>query len=260
MRSMADHVRAMLAFQQAGAVVFDYGNNLRAQAQEAGVADAFDYPGFVPAFIRPQFCEGRGPVPLGGAVRRSRGHPPHRPRDPRAVPGGRGAPALDRDGGGTGAVPGAARPASAGSATASGRRPAWRSTSWSRTGEVKAPIVIGRDHLDSGSVASPNRETEAMARRLRRGRRLAAPQRPREHRGRRDVGVDPSRRRDRDRVLASTPGWWWSPTARSSPREARAGPDHGPGRWASCATSTPATSARSRSPASVGVHIPMLDG
>ena len=60
-RSMADHVRAMLAFQAAGSVVFDYGNNLRAQAQEAGVADAFAYPGFVPAFIRPQFCEGRGP-------------------------------------------------------------------------------------------------------------------------------------------------------------------------------------------------------
>ncbi len=61
MRSMADHVRAMLAFQEAGSVVFDYGNNLRAQAQEAGVENAFDYPGFVPAFIRPQFCEGRGP-------------------------------------------------------------------------------------------------------------------------------------------------------------------------------------------------------
>src|SRR5436305_383388 len=61
MASMADHVRAMLAFQRAGAVVFDYGNNLRAQAKEAGVDDAFDYPGFVPAFIRPQFCEGRGP-------------------------------------------------------------------------------------------------------------------------------------------------------------------------------------------------------
>src|SRR6185295_2809974 len=57
----ADHVRAMLAFQAAGAVAFDYGNNLRAQAQETGVANAFDYPGFVPAFIRPQFCEGRGP-------------------------------------------------------------------------------------------------------------------------------------------------------------------------------------------------------
>ena len=58
---MAAHVRAMLAFQARGAVVFDYGNNLRAQAPEAGVADAFDFPGFVPAFIRPQFCEGRGP-------------------------------------------------------------------------------------------------------------------------------------------------------------------------------------------------------
>ena len=61
MRSMADQVRAMLAFQRAGAVVFDYGNNLRAMAKEAGVEDAFDYPGFVPAFIRPLFCEGKGP-------------------------------------------------------------------------------------------------------------------------------------------------------------------------------------------------------
>src|ERR1019366_8248689 len=61
MRSMAADCRAMLDFQRAGAVVFDYGNNLRAMAQEAGVADAFDYPGFVPAFIRPLFCEGNGP-------------------------------------------------------------------------------------------------------------------------------------------------------------------------------------------------------
>ena len=59
--SMAAHVRAMLAMREQGAVVFDYGNNLRAQAEEAGVSNAFDYPGFVPAFIRPQFCEGRGP-------------------------------------------------------------------------------------------------------------------------------------------------------------------------------------------------------
>ena len=59
--SMADHVRAMLAFQAAGSIVFDYGNNLRAKAKDAGVEDAFAYPGFVPAFIRPQFCEGRGP-------------------------------------------------------------------------------------------------------------------------------------------------------------------------------------------------------
>src|SRR6185369_9693238 len=61
MRSMADHVRAILAFQSAGAVAFDYGNNLRAQAVEAGVTNAYEYPGFVPAFVRPLFCEGRGP-------------------------------------------------------------------------------------------------------------------------------------------------------------------------------------------------------
>ena len=82
-RAMADHVRAMLAFQRAGAVVFDYGNNLRAQAQEAGVADAFDYPGFVPAFIRPQFCEGRGPfrwVALSGDPADIAADRPGRPR------------------------------------------------------------------------------------------------------------------------------------------------------------------------------------
>ena len=61
MASMADHVRAMLALQRAGSVTFDYGNNIRAQAQSPGVADAFDIPGFVPAFFRPLFCEGKGP-------------------------------------------------------------------------------------------------------------------------------------------------------------------------------------------------------
>ena len=60
-RSMAEHVEAILAMQKQGAVAFDYGNNLRGQAQEAGVEDAFDYPGFVPAYIRPLFCEGKGP-------------------------------------------------------------------------------------------------------------------------------------------------------------------------------------------------------
>jgi urocanate hydratase len=66
--AMAEHVRAILAMQRAGAVAFDYGNNLRAQARAAGVADAFDYPGFVPAFIRDSFCEGQGAVPLGRVV------------------------------------------------------------------------------------------------------------------------------------------------------------------------------------------------
>ena len=83
---MAAHVRAMLAFQRAGAVVFDYGNNLRAQAAEAGVPDAFDYPGFVPAFIRPQFCEGRGPFRWAALSGDPGRHPADRPGGPRAVP------------------------------------------------------------------------------------------------------------------------------------------------------------------------------
>jgi urocanate hydratase len=160
--SMAAHVRAMLEFQRSGAVVFDYGNNLRAVAQEAGVEDAFAYPGFVPAFIRPQFCEGRGPfrwVALSG-------DPADILRTDRAVlelfPDDAGlqrwiAMAEKR-------VPFQGLPA----------RICWLGygeraraglafNELVRTGEVAAPIVIGRDHLDSGSVASPNRETEAMA-------------------------------------------------------------------------------------------------
>jgi urocanate hydratase len=161
MRSMADHVRAMLAFQEAGAVVFDYGNNLRAQAQEAGVEHAFDYPGFVPAFIRPQFCEGRGPFRWAALS----GDPADIRRTDRALlelfPHDRGlrrwlelAEAK---------VPFQGLPA----------RICWlgygerakAGLEFNRlvaAGEIAAPIVIGRDHLDSGSVASPNRETEAM--------------------------------------------------------------------------------------------------
>jgi len=160
--SMAAHVRAMLDFQRAGAVVFDYGNNLRAVAQEAGVEDAFAYPGFVPAFIRPQFCEGRGPfrwVALSG-------DPADILRTDRAV-----LELFPDDAGlhrwiemAEARVPFQGLPA----------RICWlgygeRSRAGLafnelvRTGEVSAPIVIGRDHLDSGSVASPNRETEAMA-------------------------------------------------------------------------------------------------
>jgi urocanate hydratase len=161
MQSMADHVRAILAFQRSGAIAFDYGNNLRAQAKEAGVADAFDYPGFVPAFIRPQFEEGRGPfrwVALSGDPEDIR-------RTDRAIlelfpedEGLRRWITLAEE-----KVPFQGLPA----------RICWlgygeRSKAGLafnelvRSGEVSAPIVIGRDHLDSGSVASPNRETEAM--------------------------------------------------------------------------------------------------
>ena len=160
-RSMGEHVQAMLDLKARGAVVFDYGNNIRAEAQKAGVANAFDFPGFVPAYIRPLFCEGKGPfrwAPLGR---------PRRPaRDRRG--GARDAfRTTQRSHAGSGWRASASRPracrrASAGSATASARGSAWSSTSSSAAARVKAPIVIGRDHLDAGSVASPNRETEAM--------------------------------------------------------------------------------------------------
>jgi urocanate hydratase len=158
---MAAHVRAMLALQERGAVTFDYGNNLRGQAKSAGVENAFDFPGFVPAYIRPLFCEGNGPfrwAALSGD-----------PEDIRVTDRAlldlfpenatlrrwltlaeervsfQGLPARicwlgyrERD------------------------RAGVMFNDLVRSGKVKAPIVIGRDHLDSGSVASPNRETEGM--------------------------------------------------------------------------------------------------
>jgi urocanate hydratase len=161
MRSMAEHVRAILAFRAAGAIAFDYGNNLRAQALEAGVEDAFDYPGFVPAFIRPQFCEGRGPFRWAALS----GDPADILRTDRAI-----LELFPDDAGlrrwiemAEARVPFQGLPA----------RICWLGygeraraglafNELVASGEVSAPIVIGRDHLDSGSVASPNRETEAM--------------------------------------------------------------------------------------------------
>jgi urocanate hydratase len=161
MASMADHVRAILAFQRAGAVAFDYGNNLRAQAKDAGVDDAFDYPGFVPAFIRPLFCEGKGPFRWAALS----GDPEDILRTDAAIlelfPDN---PALRRwIEMAEARVPFQGLPA----------RICWlgygerakaglRFNELVTRGELKAPIVIGRDHLDAGSVASPNRETEAM--------------------------------------------------------------------------------------------------
>jgi urocanate hydratase len=160
--SMASHVRAMLAFQDAGAVVFDYGNNLRAQAQEAGVENAFDYPGFVPAFIRPQFCEGRGPFRWAALS----GDPEDIRRTDRAI-----LELFPEDAGlrrwlemAEAKVPFQGLPARICWLGYGERAKAGLAfNELVASGEVKAPIVIGRDHLDSGSVASPNRETEAMA-------------------------------------------------------------------------------------------------
>ena len=159
--SMAQQVRAMLGFQERGAAVLDYGNNIRQMAKEKGVADAFAFPGFVPAYIRPLFCRGIGPfrwVALSGDAediyRTDAKVKELIPDDPhlhnwldmaRERIAFQGLPARicwvglkDR-----------ARLGRAFNAMVA-------------SGELAAPIVIGRDHLDSGSVASPNRETEAM--------------------------------------------------------------------------------------------------
>ena len=156
--------------------------------QEHGDEDAFAYPGFVPAYIRPLFCEGKGPfrwVALSGDPadidRDRRG-------DPRALRRPGAHRALDRAGARARRASRGCPRASAGSATASATSPGCASTRWSPRASCKAPIVIGRDHLDAGSVASPAARDRGDARRLGRGRRLAAAQRAREHRLRRDAG------------------------------------------------------------------------
>ena len=161
MDSMADQVRAMLALQSAGAVTFDYGNNIRAQAQTAGVENAFDFPGFVPAFIRPLFCEGKGPFRWAALS----GDPADIQRTDEAVlelfPENESLArwirmAQER-------VPFQGLPARICWLGYGERaRAGLRFNELVASGELSAPIVIGRDHLDAGSVASPNRETEAM--------------------------------------------------------------------------------------------------
>lgn len=161
MRSMARHVEAMLEFQRRGSVVFDYGNNLRQRALDSGVADAFDYPGFVPAYIRPLFCEGKGPfrwVALSGnrediyktdqAIMELFPENDHLTKwltMAQEQVEFQGLPARI-------CWLGYGERAKAG----------LRLNEMVGSGELSAPIVIGRDHLDCGSVASPNRETEAM--------------------------------------------------------------------------------------------------
>jgi urocanate hydratase len=161
LESIAVHVQSMLAFQRSGAVVFDYGNNIRTQARRAGVKDAFAFPGFTPAFIRPLFCEGRGPFrwavlsgdpadihTLDAALLETF---PDDDRLQRWIPMARervqfqGLPARI-------------------CWLAYGQRREFglRMNDLVKRGKIAAPVVIGRDHLDTGSVASPYRETEAM--------------------------------------------------------------------------------------------------
>ena len=161
LQAMGTHCRAMLDFQREGAVVFDYGNNLRGQAYLAGVNDAFDYPGFVPAFVRPLFCEGKGPfrwVALSGD-----------PEDIRVTD--RALIELFPENTALQRWLELAEERVAFQGLPS--RICWlgygerhlaglRFNELVAEGKLSAPIVIGRDHLDSGSVASPYRETEGM--------------------------------------------------------------------------------------------------
>jgi urocanate hydratase len=159
--SMAVQVEAMLGFMDAGAVTFDYGNNLRAGAREGGAERAFDYPGFVPAFIRPMFAEGKGPfrwVALSG-------DPEDIETTDRAImelfPDDRRLQRWLRMAEERVAYQGLpARICWLGYGERA--RAGLRFNELVASGRVKAPLVIGRDHLDAGSVASPNRETEGM--------------------------------------------------------------------------------------------------
>lgn len=159
--SMARHVQAMLAFQQRGAEVFDYGNNLRQRAYDRGVVDAFNFPGFVPAYIRPLFCEGKGPfrwVALSGdpedIYRTDEAVMELFPEDAHLHQWLK----MARE-----KVPFQGLPARICWLGYGERvRAGLKFNELVAKGIVKAPIVIGRDHLDAGSVASPNRETEGM--------------------------------------------------------------------------------------------------
>jgi urocanate hydratase len=161
MKSMARHVEAMLAFQRNGSEVFDYGNNLRQRAYDAGVSQAFEFPGFVPAYIRPLFCQGKGPfrwVALSGnpedIYRTDEAVKQLFPEDEHLHRWLRMAREKVRFQG----LP--ARICWLGYGERA--RAGLRFNEMVARGEVSAPIVIGRDHLDAGSVASPNRETEGM--------------------------------------------------------------------------------------------------
>jgi len=161
MTAMATHVSAMLALQRRGAITFDYGNNIRAQARQAGVADAFDIPGFVPEYIRPLFCEGKGPFRWAALS----GDPEDIRATDRAVlemfPRDEGLCRWIRLAGERVAFQGLpARICWLGYGDRA--RFGLKINDMVRRGEITAPIVIGRDHLDAGSVASPNRETEGM--------------------------------------------------------------------------------------------------
>jgi len=159
--SMVRHVKLMLEMQQKGAITFDYGNNLRGQAYEMGLKNAFDFPGFVPAYIRPLFCEGKGPFRWAALS----GDPQDIYETDKLIlelfPENKGLERWIKMAQERIAFQGLpARICWLGQGEREKAGLAFNELV--RSGKVKAPIVIGRDHLDTGSVASPNRETEAM--------------------------------------------------------------------------------------------------
>lgn len=159
--SMKKHVELMLALQSLGSITFDYGNNLRARAQEHGLSNAFDFPGFVPAYIRPLFCEGKGPFRWAALS----GDPADIAVTDELIcslfPENKGLLRWMKMAKERIAFQGLpARICWLGQGEREKAGLAFNELV--RSGKVKAPIVIGRDHLDTGSVASPNRETEAM--------------------------------------------------------------------------------------------------
>ena len=201
---MARHVEAMVGFQDAGAEVFDYGNSLRAEAQLGGYERAFDYPGLRARLHPAAVLRGPRAVPLGRAVRRPGRHRRHRPAVLDLFPENESlarwmkmaAEKVQFQG-----LPARICWLGQGERHLAGLR----FNDLVASGEVSAPIVIGRDHLDSGSVASPYRETEAMLDGSRRDRRLAAAE------------------RDGQRRLAARPGSR-STTAAASASAARSTP------------------------------------
>jgi urocanate hydratase len=160
-QSIVEHVEAMLEFQKRGAITFDYGNNIRQVAYDKGVKNAFDFPGFVPAYIRPLFCEGKGPFRWAALS----GDPQDIDRIDKAI--------LENFSGNKELCKWITMANEKVAFQGLPARICWLGygdraklgmiiNKLVASGEVKAPIVIGRDHLDAGSVASPNRETESM--------------------------------------------------------------------------------------------------
>ena len=254
--SMARHCAAMVAFADRGAEVFDYGNSLRREAQLGGFERAFDYPGFLPAYIRPLFCEGKGPFRWAALS----GDPADIGVTDRAVldefPENEALARWIRLASDRVAFQGLpARICWLGYGERD--RMGLRFNELVAAGKVQAPIVIGRDHLDSGSVASPYRETEAM-------------------RDGSDAIADwpllnallstasgaswvshPPRRRAWASAGRSTPAWWSWPTAPTWRPRSSSGCSPTTRAPASPATPTPATPRRCGWPGTTGMQLPM---